>query len=157
MAGGESIIDRMKEARKNGEPFLGAAVPINQTDSSMLDGSNWPTNRLVFDGKQSQLLVAWKALHMALREHDYYLKRKEILEHAIKVNLRAPTIMELEKLLDTSFVDAWAWMEDFSYCVETNQLTVKGYSRDQHLAMYKAQSMSVSGGEEQAKKKGIFG
>lgn len=99
---------------------FGKPSGIGATDKTMLEMTD--TNRLVFDSYQSELIIALELLYDAL------VARDNIYPHSRK-------IQDYEGRWTTEYyeVDNWKWIKRIIYNVKTNQLTIKGYSRNQHL------------------------
>lgn len=116
--------------------IFGNPAGIGGVDKSMLEMT--PTNRLVIDCRQSELQLTCNLLHAALVATD---------------NRRA----KLERIQDSQTgqwhtvrkkVDHWLWLKEFNHQVQTNQLTIRGYSRAQHLRQ-QASQVAVAVEEEQ--------
>lgn len=101
--------------------LFGKPSSLSGIDKSMLEMSE--TNRLVYDSRQSELQLSCKLLHRALVATD---NRKPIYK---KVQESQTGKWRTEKII----VDNWKWLDLFNHDVMTNQLTIKGYSRAQHL------------------------
>lgn len=117
-------------------PLFGELHGTGSIDKSMLELSD--TNRLTISPDQSQLLIAWNLLHNTLAAFE---------------NLTMP---KTERVYDPDTgrwhtaavrVDSWAWMVDFDFGIKSNQLTLGGYSRLQHLRQ-NAQMVPLSEGDD---------
>lgn len=125
--------------------LLGKPTGINGIDKSMLEMS--PTNRLIIDSRQSELQICVNLLHTAL----------------VKTDNRIPTYRKIKDSetqawrTETDIVDHWKWLSDLDSIVRTNQLTIKGYSRAQHLRQSANQSPITVEDEQQNFLQKLFG
>jgi len=94
---------------------------LGAVDKSMLEISD--TNRLVFDSRQSELQIALKLLHSALYAADNKKPERQKIKNESTGEWKTETVR----------VDNWKWLSELNRMVETNQLTIRGYSRSQHL------------------------
>jgi len=101
--------------------IFGNPASINGADKSMLEMTE--TNRLIFDSRQSELQLALNLLHRALVAAD---NRQPVVK-------RVKDSQSGEWRTERVSVDNWKWLTEFDHIIRTNQLTIKGYSRAQHL------------------------
>lgn len=116
--------------------IFGKPEGLGSVDKSMLEMT--PTNRLVFDSRQSELQIACLLLHEALVKTDNRRQKYK------RVQDSQTGEWHTERLI----VDNWKWLLDFDFKVMSNQLTIKGYSRSQHLRQ-NAQQEPVTVEDEQ--------
>lgn len=102
--------------------LFGNPQGLGMGDKSMLEMTD--TNRLVIDSNQSSKQIAVEMLHKALVEIDNF---------AMPTYKRMKDEQTGEYYMVLEIVDNWAWLKDLKYAVQTNQLTIRGYSRSQHL------------------------
>lgn len=105
-------------------------------DKSMLEMTE--TNRLVFDSRQSELQIACDLIYSALVATDNRRPRYKRVQDSATGKWRT----------EVKTADCWKWIKDFNHRVMTNQLTIKGYSRAQHLRQ-QASQIAVAVEEEQ--------
>lgn len=116
--------------------IFGNPGSFNATDKSMLEMTD--TNRLVYDNRQSSLQIALKMAHTALVATDNRKRTTRRVKDSQTDQWRTETVIR----------DNWGWLLNVDNLVMTNQLTIKGYSRAQHLRQ-SAQQAAVTVEEEQ--------
>ena len=136
----------LEKMEETASVMFGNPTALNgAADKSMLEMTD--TNRWVFDSNQSELLLAIDLLHKAL----------------ISVDNRRPSY---RRTLDEQTgkwsshvvqVDNWAWLDGIVYGVKTNQLTIKAFSRFQHLKQTAAMSNIVEVDEPRSFWARLFG
>jgi hypothetical protein len=117
--------------------IFGNPTGINAFDKSMLEISE--TNRLIFDARQSELQLALNLLYRALVNTD----NRHPSWRKVKDSQTGEWRTEREN------IDNWKWLTEFDRIIRTNQLTIKGYSRAQHLRQSASQA-AIAVEEEQA-------
>lgn len=125
----------VQEEQVNNVTF-GKPVGIGSVDKSMLEMTD--TNRLVFDSRQSELQLACNYLYRSLVAWDNRIPEHKRVQDSQTGNWHTERIT----------VDNWRWLNEFDRIVRTNQLTIKGYSRAQHLRQQASQA-AIAVEEEQ--------
>lgn len=118
MAEKTGLESQEEEVRK---VLFGNPGSIGGVDKSMLEMTS--TNKLVFDSRQSELHLAARLLHQAL----VLTENRQAAYKKVKDPQTGQWSTRRE------YTDSWRWLKDFIPWVMENQLTIKGYSRSQHL------------------------
>lgn len=133
MAGDKTGLEVQEEQVNN--VIFGKPTGIGAGDKSMLEMTE--TNRLVINSRQSELQIGVSLLHAALFTEDN-----------IKPEYKRVKDSEGNWTTERVYTDNWKWLLDLDHMIRTNQLTIRGYSRSQHLRQ-SAQMLPVSPEEEQ--------
>ena len=116
--------------------IFGNPSSLSGVDKSMLEMTE--TNRLVYDNRQSELQIACDLIYNALVATD----------NRIPIYVKKQDSQTGEWRTERKIIDNWQWLKNFNHHVMTNQLTIKGYSRAQHLRQ-QASQVAVAVEEEQ--------
>jgi hypothetical protein len=142
----ETWVEQQEELESKVSMF-GNAQSQGQVGRDMLEMS--ATNRLIAVDKQAHLLQAWETIYNALVARDNLVpKTQEVLNKDTG---------ELENKI--IIVDNWRWMVQFGVAVQEKQLTMNGYSRQQHLGVATAAAQALNQQNQDKKNwlQGLFG
>lgn len=120
--------------------MFGKVHGLGTMDKSMLERS--PTNKLVWDARQSELHIASRLLYNALTAIDNVKPGYERVQDEQTGKWHTRPLKH----------DYWTWLLEIEKHVFDNQLTVRGYSRSQHLR----QNANSAGLSEVDEKPGFF-
>lgn len=115
--------------------IFGNPTSVGAVDKSMLEMTE--TNRLIINARQSELQIACNLLHAALKAEENKKPGYKRVKDS-QGNWRTERIIH----------DHWKWLSDLDRVVRTNQLTIKGFSRAQHLRQA-ANMVAIAVEEEQ--------
>jgi hypothetical protein len=116
--------------------LFGKVKGLGTVDKSMLERS--PTNKLIWDSRQSELHLATKLLYRALYALDNTKPEYERVHDDATGGFKM-------KLIER---DNWEWLLELEKGVLDNQLTIRGYSRSQHLRQ-NANAAGLSGEDDE--------
>jgi hypothetical protein len=124
--------------------IFGKPTSIGATDKSMLEMTD--TNRLIINARQSELQIACNLLHASL-----------YAEENKKPEYKRVRDSQGQWKTERAYHDHWKWLQDFDHIVRTNQLTIKGFSRAQHLRQQASMSAIAVEEEQQSFWQRLFG